>query len=138
MLHPRALPIFSQAPSILGVADPHVFQNETHDTMDRFIAIGRLALDRKPDVLVLMGDVGDFFFCRKDIEVIDGDRAWGDCMAFNRLLKNSRPGDTLENRAIFHDLSSSWWPTAVPGIGLLDERALSRTFFSSLLSKPCR
>ncbi|MFW5655051.1 MAG: hypothetical protein ACOCYW_05320 [Roseicyclus sp.] len=51
----------------------------------------------------------------------------------SRLLKNSCPGDMLKNRGIFHGLSSSWWPPVEPGIGLLDERALSRTFFSSLL-----
>jgi hypothetical protein len=72
--------------SIFAVADPHAFTNERDDTMDRFTAIGKLALDRRPDVLVLLGDLGDFFHCRKDVEVVDGKLAWADCMAFKQAL----------------------------------------------------
>lgn len=87
--------------SVLLIPDAHARPSEQPRDWDRFTAAGRLALDLKPDIVLCLGDLGDFDslngYKRKAADAFDGKSLRRDGEAFREALRSIRRPVVSEN-----------------------------------------
>ncbi len=85
---------------VLVVPDIHVKPGEGHSDFDRLHALGKYILDEKPDVVIQMGDLGDF----------DSLAGWKG----SRAVGGAGGGKSLENKRLAGDMGA--WKAAQQAI----------------------
>ena len=87
--------------SVLVIPDAHARPNEKARDWDRFTAAGKLALDLKPDIVLCLGDLGDFdslnSYKPRAADAFDGKALRRDGEAFREALRSIRRPVVAEN-----------------------------------------
>ncbi len=87
--------------SVLVIPDAHARPGEQPRDWDRFTAAGKLALDLKPDIVLCLGDLGDFdslnSYKPRAAQAFDGKALKHDGEAFREALRSIRRPVVTEN-----------------------------------------